>query len=277
MRARAVPGVPACATAILLVINPSIGIAKGPNSQTIVNGTTATFSITVTNTGDATLTRVHVTDAQAAGCARTAAQIATDRGSSTFVAGATYTYQCTKGNVTVSFTNSATATGTPPAGPDVTATDTADVLVINPSISIAKGPDSQTIVNGTTASFDITVTNTGDATLTLVHVTDAQAAGCARTAAQIAAARGSSTFIAGATYTYQCTKANVASSFTNSATATGTPPAGPDVTSTDTADVLVINPSIAIAKGPNSQTIVNGTTASFDITVTNTGDATLTG
>jgi uncharacterized repeat protein (TIGR01451 family) len=93
----------------------------------------------------------------------------------------------------------------------VTATDTADVLVINPSISIAKDPNLQKIETGTTATFDITVTNTGDADLTLVHVTDAQAAGCARTAAQIATDRGSSTFAPGDPYTYQCTKANVTS------------------------------------------------------------------
>src|SRR5262249_36730079 len=156
---------------------------KGPDTQTIVSGTTATFQITVKNTGDSTLTGVHVTDAQALDCARTAAQIAADpnaphTGTATFNAGDTYSYTCTKANVTSSFTNSATATGTPAAGPDVTATDTADVSVVNPAISITKDPDSQTILNDGTATFTITVKNPGDAALTNVHVDDAQAPDC---------------------------------------------------------------------------------------------------
>src|SRR5439155_18589140 len=60
----------------VLVQNPGILISKDPNNQTIVSGGTATFHITVTNTGDAILTNVHVSDALAPGCARTAAQIA---------------------------------------------------------------------------------------------------------------------------------------------------------------------------------------------------------
>src|SRR5262249_58937523 len=56
------------------------------------------------------LTGVHVGDALSPDCARTATQIAADRGSATFAPGDTYSYTCTKANVTSSFTNSATAT-----------------------------------------------------------------------------------------------------------------------------------------------------------------------
>src|SRR5262249_49921003 len=59
-------------------------------------------------------------------------------------------------------------------------------LVISPGISISKDPATQTIRNPGTASWTITVTNTGDATLTDVHVDDALAPGCARSAAGIA-------------------------------------------------------------------------------------------
>jgi len=41
--------------------------------------------------------------------------------------GATVTYICTKTNVRASFDNVATAIGTPPSGPNVSATDTAPV------------------------------------------------------------------------------------------------------------------------------------------------------
>ena len=87
------------------------------------------------------------------------------------------------------------------------------------------------VVSGGTASFHIKVQNTGDVTLTNVVVTDALAPGCARTSAQIA---GLASMAPGAVVEYDCSLANVAADFTNSATGTGHPPTGPDVTDTST-------------------------------------------
>jgi uncharacterized repeat protein (TIGR01451 family) len=84
----------------------------------------------------------------------------------------------------------------------------------------------------------------------------------------------------GATVTYTCTLANVTSSLTNVAVATGTPPVGPNVSAQDTAAVTAVapatHPAIAIVKNPKSQTVTSGGTANFTITVTNTGDVALT-
>jgi uncharacterized repeat protein (TIGR01451 family) len=150
-------------------------------------------------------------------------------------------------------------------------------LVIKPHISISKSPDAQTILVGQTATFSITVTNDGDATLTNVVVTDALAPGCARTKADIPAL---ASMAPGATVTYSCTLANVTSSFTNVAVATGTPPVGPNVSAQDNAAVTVVppatHPAITIVKNPKSQTVTSGGTATFTITVTNTGDVALT-
>jgi uncharacterized repeat protein (TIGR01451 family) len=280
------PASSGCQEEVLLVISPHISISKKPDSQTIRNGDTASWTITVTNEGDSTLTNVHVTDAQAPGCERTAEQIAADPnapnpGTATFDPGDSYSYTCSLANVTSSFTNTATATGTPAAGDDVTASDSADVLVINPHITIVKSPKSQTIVTGQTATFTIQVINDGDSTLTNVVVTDAQAPGCARTSADIPGLASMPPAPAdGSTITYSCTLANVTASFTNSATSTGQPPVGPPVSSTDTAGVTVVqpvtHPAISIVKDPNTQTVDNGGTATFTITVLNTGDTTLT-
>src|SRR5205085_5850700 len=133
-------------------------------------------------------------------------------------------YDCSLASVNASFTNTATATGTAAAGGDVTASDTADVVVINPHVTILKTPDQQTIVAGQTASFTIQVINDGDSTLTNVVVTDALAPGCARTSADIAGlASMPAAPAAGSTITYSCTLANVTASFTNTAVATGKP------------------------------------------------------
>jgi uncharacterized repeat protein (TIGR01451 family) len=173
-----------------------------------------------------------VTDAQAPDCAR-ADLGSLDPGQST-------SYDCTLDAVKAAFTNSATATGKPPVGGDVTATDTADVTVINPAISIAKDPNSQTIASGGTANFTITVTNTGDVQLDHVHVTDAQAPGCA--SGDLGTLYPSNSENTPKSATYACSLSGVTSSFTNHATATGTPSVGPDVTATDTADVTVTPP-----------------------------------
>ena len=121
----------------------------------------------------------------------------------------------------------------------MTATDTADVTVIHPAITIAKTPDSQSVQTGGTVNFTIKVTNTGDVTLTNVVVTDALAPGCARTNADLPAL---ASMAPDASVTYDCTLADVTESFTNTATATGTPPVGPDVTDSDTAHVDVTQP-----------------------------------
>ena len=121
---------------VTLQAAPSIAIVKNPKSQTTAVGGTATFSITVTNTGNVTLTDVHVVDPLSPNCNRTKAQIPA---LASMAPGAAVTYSCTRPNMRCTgsaapkscavFTNVATAIGTPPVGPDVTATDSAPVKV----------------------------------------------------------------------------------------------------------------------------------------------------
>ena len=105
---------------------PAIAIVKNPKSQTVAAGGTATFSVTVTNAGNTVLTDVTVTDPLSPNCNRTKAEIPA---LASMAPGATVTYTCTRPNVRAAFDNVATATGTPPSGPNVTASDTAPVKV----------------------------------------------------------------------------------------------------------------------------------------------------
>ncbi|MCW5521242.1 DUF11 domain-containing protein, partial [Aureitalea sp. L0-47] len=81
-------------------------------------GDTITYAFTVTNTGNVTLSNVVVTDplvTMAGGPIVSLAPGASD--STTFTA----TYVITQADIDAGqFTNQATATGTPPSGPDVT-------------------------------------------------------------------------------------------------------------------------------------------------------------
>ena len=264
-----------------VVIAPHISVVKSATDQTdeqvIRNGGTAAWTIQVINDGSSTLTNVNVTDAQAPGCARTSADIPA---LASMDPGDTVTYTCSRDSNTASFTNVAVATGTPDVGDDVSAEDSAHVTVINPAISISKTPHTQTVAFAGTVTFTIGVKNTGDSTLTNVRVTDAQAPGCARTSADIPQL---ASMAPGDELSYSCTVANVTANFTNVAVATGTPEVGPDVSANDSAAVTVgpppppvTHPAISIVKDPKSQTVTVGKTATFKITVTNTGDVALT-
>ena len=239
------------------VINPAVTIDKTPDSQQIVAGETATFDITVTNTGDVDLTDVTVSDPLAPNCNGSFASLAT---------GASETYSCTMTTGGTDFTNTATVTGNDPLANPVTDSDTAAVDVIDPGIDIQKTPDLQQAVAGSTVTFDITVTNNGDVDLANVAVSDALAPDCDNVIGTLAA---------GASTGYSCTMTAGSDDFTNTALVTGDDPLGAPVTDSDTADVDVVSPTIDIAKNPPSQTILGGTTATFDITVTNSGDVSL--
>jgi uncharacterized repeat protein (TIGR01451 family) len=110
---------------------PAIAIVKGPKQQSVTSGETAMFTITVTNTGNVTLTNVRVSDAATPGCDRMSAAIPA---LASMEPNAWVEYICSQPNVTAGFTNIAVATGTPAWGPDVTATDSADVIVTAPPV-----------------------------------------------------------------------------------------------------------------------------------------------
>jgi uncharacterized repeat protein (TIGR01451 family) len=212
--------------------NPAITIQKNPDAQTVSVGGVATFRITVTNNGDVALRNVTVTDQLAPGC---------NRRLGTLAAGASRTYTCTRPGVRSAFTNVAVAVGTPPSGPRVTDRDNAPVRVAaplqppaRPAIQIRKNPNSQTVQEGGTARFRITVRNTGETRLVGVRVTDPLASRCNRVIGALAA---------GQSRTYSCTRPNVARSFLNRANVVGTAPNGQRVRDSDTAAVSTAKPA----------------------------------
>ncbi|WP_170265680.1 IPTL-CTERM sorting domain-containing protein [Thiohalocapsa marina] len=241
------------------------------DSQQLRSGGTANFEVTVTNSGNLTLTSIAVTDALTPACDFTIASLAPGASSDVKT--------CAKANVTANFTNTANVEAQPvdasgdAFGDTVTDSDTTAVVVIAPAITIVKTPDSQTVTSGGTASFTIRVTNTGDVTLTDVQISDDSTSACAKTSTDIA---GLGSLVSAAYVEYTCESSALTASFVNTASVSATPPVGAAVTDDDSAAVNVVTSGISISKTPEEQTIHKGGTAEFTITVTNTGDVDLT-
>jgi large repetitive protein len=111
---------------VMPVPAPALAIVKNPATQSVAVGGKAKFKITVTNAGNTTLTNVTVRDAAARNCNRTSAGLPA---LASMAPGTSVSYSCSRGNVSKSFTNVATATAAPPSGPSVTAKDSARVKV----------------------------------------------------------------------------------------------------------------------------------------------------
>ncbi len=171
------------------------------------------------------------------------------------------------GNKDTTLVNTATVTGNdlPTSGGTLTASDTATIFIDAPepapSIDIQKTPDTQTVFDGITATFSITVTNTGNVTLTNVAVSDAATPACDKIWASLPA---------GASETYTCTTVALLASFTNTAVVTGSYETT-TVTDEDSAAVTIdFLPKIDVSKSASVASVPEtGGTVTFTVVVTN--------
>ena len=288
----------------------SIAIDKSASPTTVTAaGQIVTYTFTVTNTSNVTLTDVGVTDTPTppaglviATCESLADPSDTCTGDTTTlvpgqIALFTGTYTVTQADIDHGkIVDRATATGTPPSGVPVTASSDRDVVVVvtqTESLSIVKSANPTTVSAANQAvAYTFTVTNTGNVTLTDVGVTDnpvSPAGGvtptCQGLTNPVGTCSGATTTLAPgqiATFggTYTVTQADIdQGSIVDSATATGTPPSGRDVTAnSDIVTVDVIDsPGLALVKSANPTLVMTaGTPVTYTFTVTNSGNETLT-
>jgi hypothetical protein len=201
----------------------------------------------------------------------------------------TATYTVTQADIDAgSIANSATATGTPPAG--VTApvsppsTVTVPVVDRTAALTVTKTatPTSVTAV-GDIVTYTFHVTNTGNVLLSGITIDEGSFSGTGiapvATCPPVSLAPGDSV---DCTATYTVTQADIdAGSVTNSATATGTPPAGvtPPVSPPSSAtEPVTQTTALTVVKSASPNMFSDpGTVITFSYEVTNTGNVTLTG
>ncbi|WP_188504109.1 DUF7507 domain-containing protein, partial [Parapedobacter pyrenivorans] len=272
---------------------PSFTLVK---ALTAINGDAATtsystigdaleYTITVTNTGNVTLVNVNVTD-PLTGLTETIASLEPN-GVETF----TTTYTVTQADLDAgSVLNTAMATGDDPDGGPVDPEDPTDGEVTTPgtqtpSFTLVK---ELTSINGNAAtteynavgdelSYTITVTNTGNVTLSNIEVNDALT-GLTETIATLTP-DGVQTF----TTTYTILQSDLDNgSVLNTATATGEDPDGDPVDPEDPEDGEVTTPgtqapALTVTKVITSAGPYNavGQEITYDIVVSNTGNVTI--
>ncbi|UQX86903.1 DUF11 domain-containing protein [Jatrophihabitans telluris] len=249
-------------TASVIVLNPALSITKKTDAAAYHAGDTVTFTITVTNTGDAALHAIAVTDPKSASCASSAGT------PTSLVPGASFSYTCTATAPLAGDANTATVSGVDALGRSVSDSATAPVPLIHPAITIAKTRTSAAVVHaGDPVSWRLVVTNTGDVGLHDVSVNDPTASGCSTVVGTLAAGAAAAPIT--------CTSTASTASATNTAQVTGTDPVGGTVTDTDSATVTVVTPALTITKAASPAAVHAGDTVTFTIVVTNVGDVNL--
>jgi uncharacterized repeat protein (TIGR01451 family) len=199
----------------------------------------------------------------------------------------TATYNVTLADINAgTVTNTATATGTPPSGPAVVSPPSTAVVTAtqSPLVVLVKSVLPTTVTTaGQPVAYSFLVTNTGNVTLTNITVVDTLFSGTG-TAPVISCPAGAASLAPNAsvtcTATYNVTQADInTGKVTNTATATGTPPSGPAVTSPPSTAVVTATqtPMLTIVKSVAEGSLTGaGQVLHYSFLVTNTGDVTLT-
>jgi uncharacterized repeat protein (TIGR01451 family) len=276
------------------------------STLTGLQGQRIDYRITVSNTGNVALTFSQFSDPMCdAGTIGGGPNAALTPGQSTV-------YTCShlitaQDQANGSVTNVATVTGTPPNGPSTTTpSNQVVVLVPAPGLSILKqqrdattnspaGYTTQTITGnvGDEIDYQMTVTNTGGVPLSISLDDPHCDAGTIAGPTQATGTLNGTTLSPNSSANYTCHHILTAGdrpSFTNTATATGTPPGGPPVTTPPSSVVVNVppptippNPGMTVVK---SQTVSGsgsaytttpvtanpGQTVLYHMTVTNTGN-----
>jgi hypothetical protein len=263
--------------------DPSIGIEKAtngvdadtPTGPSIPVGDPVSWTYTVTNTGNVTLIDVTVADDQG---------VTVTCPTDTLAPGESMTCTASGTAAVGQYTNLGTATGTPPAGDDVTDDDSSHYYGSEGGIDIEKatnGADADTptgpeILVGDPVEWTYVVTNTGSVALTDIGVTDDQ---------DVAVTCPSERLDLGESMTCTATGVAIAGQYANLATVTGLDPFETELVDSDPSHYFGVNSAIEIEKATNGQdadtpsgpSIPIGSTVTWTYLVTNTGHVALTG
>ncbi len=280
---------PAATKTVNAVTSPALTVDKavtaGPNPADA--GDTLTYTITATNSGNQTISGVTVSDPLltsmtcTVGGAPAPANVILAPTEALICTGA---YVVKQSDVDAqSLSNTATATGADPGGATISGTDSVShpLVVPAPAVTTTKAVTTPAAGNafsgpGQLITFTVTVTNSGNVTLTSTTVTDDLVPGSCSIGPLAPGASDAS-----CTFTYQTTQADVdAGQVVNTATAVSQPANPGAATVSDNGSVTgngpVASRSFSISKTADLASFTTaGQSIVYTYVVTNTGNVTL--
>jgi len=218
-----------------VILRPAIAISKsGPTNAHV--GDAVVYTLVVTNPGNTPLSAVSVIDSKCDG----APVLSGTDADGLLSPGEEWTYHCTHIATAAdgsSILNTASATGNDPLGKTVEATANHTVVLLHPAISIVKTADPVSITDSGSVTYTYVITNSGDAVLHDVLVTD-----------DVLGTIGSVGVLAPGESVTMAKTVNVDTTTppTNIGTATGTDVLGQTVTSTDDATITVVLAAVEV-------------------------------
>ena len=267
---------------------PELSLSKTVSPGTVGKaGDTVTYSFTVTNTGNVTITGIAIAETAFSGTGTVSAVTCpvTTLAPGEFTT-CTASYTITQADMDAGkVTNTAHATGTAPnnaavTSPPATAAVTATAAQ---ALSLSKTVSPSTVGNaGDTVTYTFEVTNTGNNTVHGITIDETAFSGTgtlsAITCPVTSLAPGESTTC---TATYSITQADMdAGSVTNTAHAAGFAPDGAPITSPPSTATVTVSqsPVLALTKTVSPGTVTKaGDTVTYSFEVTNTGNLTIHG
>jgi len=248
-------------TATVTIVSPGILLIKTVDPETIFSGETVDYTFEIYNIGDVELSGITLVDDQLGPITLP---------TTTLGVGASMTVTVNDVVLYVTTTNTAVVTGYSPNQDMVQSQDDATVVVqcpANPSISLNKTVKPETIYPGETVDYNFEIWNNGETSLSGITLVDDHLGPITLPTTSLAI---------GESMTVNVNDVMICQNTTNYAEVAGYSPIQELVTDDDTATVIVIAPCINIIKTVSPETIFLGDTATWNITVENTGDVILT-
>ncbi len=246
-------GVSASADASVRIVHPSISVVKTVDPTEVSNQTANTITVhaNVTNTGDTTLYNVTASDSLAGALSCPSGTLAV--GASMICTG---TYAIPLGTSASYSNDTVVANGSDFAHNDVTAQDSASVLIVHPALDVVKSVSPTRVSNTVNNTIQIyaNVTNTGDTTLTNVSVVDSIAGNLS---CPLTTLTPGQTMLC--TGTYIIPAGTNATSSTDTVTASGCDAFGGCVSDTSNATVEITHPSQGAVTDTNFCPLPNST------------------
>jgi uncharacterized metal-binding protein YceD (DUF177 family) len=221
---------------VALTYAASLAVTKEASSQKAAIGDTITYTFSIVNTGDVTISGLILRDDKLGDINPEKDTLAP--GESTT---ATIDHKIVEADLPSPLTNVVTVEGTDSQGQTVTSTATTSVdLTYTASLDLTKAASSRSAKVGETVTYTYTITNNGDVTISSLVLNDDKLGSISLSQDSIAPG-GTVT----ATTTYTIAVEDVPGPVVNNAELTGTDPTGGSVSATASASVTITREAIA--------------------------------